>query len=254
MAQLLLMKADDELQLYVSPVNWKPDAPPLPISSPPAFRRRSVRAPGPLSGRSGGPRRRGRSTKAAWTNRRSWRTSTAPSTIAPRSSSTASTRATGTCSSASIESTDRVQHMMWRLHRPEASDVRRGAGREVRRLDRARLSPRRSVRRRSPRAHRPRDHGARRLRPRLPLVAQGRQPQHLAGAAGLHGAAVSGPDARREEARRPLRRRRRSGRTSTGRARGPTRWASARSTSTCAAAKAAASSAPGPRRSSWPTN
>ena len=38
-----------------------------------------------------------------------------------------------------IESTDRVQHMMWRLHRPEAPDVRRGARREVRRLDRARL-------------------------------------------------------------------------------------------------------------------
>ena len=37
MAQLLLMKADNELQLYVSPVNWKPDAPPLPISSPPSF-------------------------------------------------------------------------------------------------------------------------------------------------------------------------------------------------------------------------
>jgi hypothetical protein len=37
MAQLLLMKADDELQLYVSPVNWKPDAPPLPISAPTSF-------------------------------------------------------------------------------------------------------------------------------------------------------------------------------------------------------------------------
>jgi predicted AlkP superfamily phosphohydrolase/phosphomutase len=34
MVQLLLMKADTELQLYVSPVNWKPDNPPLPMSSP----------------------------------------------------------------------------------------------------------------------------------------------------------------------------------------------------------------------------
>ena len=34
MAQMLLMKADGELQLYISPVNWKPDNPPLPISSP----------------------------------------------------------------------------------------------------------------------------------------------------------------------------------------------------------------------------
>ena len=32
MTQLLLMNADNELQLYVSPVNWKPDEPPMPIS------------------------------------------------------------------------------------------------------------------------------------------------------------------------------------------------------------------------------
>ncbi len=37
MAQLLLMKADSELQLYISPVNWKPDDPPLPMSSPDSF-------------------------------------------------------------------------------------------------------------------------------------------------------------------------------------------------------------------------
>jgi predicted AlkP superfamily phosphohydrolase/phosphomutase len=37
MVQLLLMKGDTELQLYVSPVNWKPDNPPLPISSPSSF-------------------------------------------------------------------------------------------------------------------------------------------------------------------------------------------------------------------------
>ncbi len=37
MAQLLLMNADRELQLYVSPVNWKPDAPPIPISYPSGF-------------------------------------------------------------------------------------------------------------------------------------------------------------------------------------------------------------------------
>jgi len=37
MAQFLLMNAGSELQLYMSPVNWKPDAPPLPISAPPTF-------------------------------------------------------------------------------------------------------------------------------------------------------------------------------------------------------------------------
>jgi predicted AlkP superfamily phosphohydrolase/phosphomutase len=37
MAQLLLINADKELQLYISPVNWKPDKPPAPMSSPPSF-------------------------------------------------------------------------------------------------------------------------------------------------------------------------------------------------------------------------
>jgi predicted AlkP superfamily phosphohydrolase/phosphomutase len=31
---MLLLNADDELQLYVSPINWKPDKPPFPMSSP----------------------------------------------------------------------------------------------------------------------------------------------------------------------------------------------------------------------------
>ena len=37
MAQLRLLRADTELRLYVSPINWKPDNPPLPISSPPSL-------------------------------------------------------------------------------------------------------------------------------------------------------------------------------------------------------------------------
>jgi len=37
MAQLFLIGAGEELQLYISPVNWKPDSPPAPISSPPSF-------------------------------------------------------------------------------------------------------------------------------------------------------------------------------------------------------------------------
>jgi len=37
MAQLLLMNAGSELQLYISPVNWKPDNPPVPMSSPASF-------------------------------------------------------------------------------------------------------------------------------------------------------------------------------------------------------------------------
>jgi predicted AlkP superfamily phosphohydrolase/phosphomutase len=37
MVQLFLVRADKELQLYVSPVNWRPDKPPVPISSPASF-------------------------------------------------------------------------------------------------------------------------------------------------------------------------------------------------------------------------
>ena len=37
MAQLYLIGAGQELQLYVSPVNWKPDNPPAPMSSPASF-------------------------------------------------------------------------------------------------------------------------------------------------------------------------------------------------------------------------
>jgi predicted AlkP superfamily phosphohydrolase/phosphomutase len=37
MAQLYLVGAGQELQLYVSPVNWKPDNPPAPMSAPPSF-------------------------------------------------------------------------------------------------------------------------------------------------------------------------------------------------------------------------
>jgi predicted AlkP superfamily phosphohydrolase/phosphomutase len=37
MVQMLLMNAGSELQLYVSPVNFKPDQPPVPISAPASF-------------------------------------------------------------------------------------------------------------------------------------------------------------------------------------------------------------------------
>jgi len=37
MAQFFLRRAEGDLQLYVSPVNWVPDAPPVPISSPDGY-------------------------------------------------------------------------------------------------------------------------------------------------------------------------------------------------------------------------
>ena len=84
MAQLLLMNAGNELQLYVSPVNWKPDAPPVPMSSPVRLLRRTSSSGSATTARSAGPKRPGRSTRTAWTSRRSWTISIAPSTIARR--------------------------------------------------------------------------------------------------------------------------------------------------------------------------
>ncbi len=37
MAQLFLVKAGQDLQLYVSPINWRPDSPAVPISAPSSF-------------------------------------------------------------------------------------------------------------------------------------------------------------------------------------------------------------------------
>ena len=120
MAQLLLMNAGNELQLYVSPVNWKPDAPPsadvLPVGLSPAT----------CSTSSGYYRTLGWA-EATWPLNEAphgrtdvhGRSVSAPSTIARRSSSTGSTARQWDLLVGVIESTDRVQHMMWRLIDPK---------------------------------------------------------------------------------------------------------------------------------------
>ncbi len=208
MAQLLLMKGDTELQLYISPVNWKPDAPPLPISSPASFAGDLVHrldyyrtlgwaeATWPLN--------EGRMDERTFMEDLYKAFDDRARVILSRINAGNWDLLVGV-----VESTDRVQHMMWRLHDPKHPMYDASARRKIRRLDSARLSPRRSARRGSPRAHRSRHHGAGRLRPRLPFLAKVGQPQHLARATGLHRAQLAGrPGAGREEARRPLRRRR----------------------------------------------
>ena len=37
MVQIFLIRADKELQVYISPINWRPDKPPVPMSSPASF-------------------------------------------------------------------------------------------------------------------------------------------------------------------------------------------------------------------------
>jgi len=114
MAQLLLMNANNELQLYVSPVNWKPDNPPMPMSSP-----------APLSGdlfRQIGPYRTLGWAEATWPlneGRMDEKTfmedlykafDDRAQVILNRIDARKWDVLVGV-----IESTDRVQHMMWRL-------------------------------------------------------------------------------------------------------------------------------------------
>jgi predicted AlkP superfamily phosphohydrolase/phosphomutase len=117
MAQLLLMKADDELQLYVSPVNWTPDNPPMPMSSPASFS-------GELFERLGNyrtlgwaeatwPLNEGRMDEGTFMSDLDEAFDDRAQVILNRVDSHDWDVLVGV-----IESTDRVQHMMWRLIDP----------------------------------------------------------------------------------------------------------------------------------------
>ena len=84
MAQLLLMNADNELQLYISPVNWKPDSPPVPMSSPAVVLRRSLRAARLLPDARLGGSDMAAERRPHGRSRRSWTISTRRSTTARR--------------------------------------------------------------------------------------------------------------------------------------------------------------------------
>jgi predicted AlkP superfamily phosphohydrolase/phosphomutase len=117
MAQLLLINADSELQLYISPVNWKADDPPVPISYPDRFA-------GDLFERIGYFRTLGWA-EATWPlneGRMDERTfmddlyrafDDRAQVILSRLNAREWDLLVGV-----IESTDRVQHMMWRLIDP----------------------------------------------------------------------------------------------------------------------------------------
>jgi predicted AlkP superfamily phosphohydrolase/phosphomutase len=118
MAQLLLMNADRELQLYVSPVNWKPDAPPIPISYPSGFS-------GDLFAKIGyyrtlgwaeatWPLNEGRMDEQTFMDDLYKAFDDRAQVILTRLAAREWDLLVGV-----IESTDRVQHMMWRLIDPK---------------------------------------------------------------------------------------------------------------------------------------
>jgi len=118
MAQLLLMNADRELRLYVSPVNWKPDAPPIPISYPAGFS-------GELFDKIGYYRTLGWA-EATWPlNEARMDEQTFMDDLYKAFDDRAQVILTRLAARewdllvGVIESTDRVQHMMWRLIDPK---------------------------------------------------------------------------------------------------------------------------------------
>jgi predicted AlkP superfamily phosphohydrolase/phosphomutase len=118
MVQMLLMNADNELQLYVSPVNFKPDDPPVPISSPASFS-------GDLFKAIGNYRTLGWA-EATWAlneNRMDEKTFMDDLMVAfddrARVILNRVDQQDWDLLVGVIESTDRVQHMMWRLIDPQ---------------------------------------------------------------------------------------------------------------------------------------
>jgi predicted AlkP superfamily phosphohydrolase/phosphomutase len=118
MVQLYLINATDELQLYISPVNWEPGSPPVPISSPASFS-------GDLADRLGPYRTLGWA-EATWPlneGRMDEKTfmDDLYRAFDDRAHVILSRLDTGNWDLlvGVIESTDRVEHMMWRLIDPK---------------------------------------------------------------------------------------------------------------------------------------
>jgi predicted AlkP superfamily phosphohydrolase/phosphomutase len=117
MAQLLLLKADDELRLYVSPVNWKPDAPPVPMSYPEGFAADLYERIGPFRtlgwAEATWPLNESRIDEQTFMDDLYRAFDDRAQVILTRLESRQWDLLVGV-----IESTDRVQHMMWRLIDP----------------------------------------------------------------------------------------------------------------------------------------
>jgi predicted AlkP superfamily phosphohydrolase/phosphomutase len=118
MAQLLLMNADNELQLYVSPVNWKPDNPPMPMSSPASLSGDLFRQIGPYRtlgwAEATWPLNEGRMDEKTFMEDLYKAFDDRAQVILNRIDARKWDVLVGV-----IESTDRVQHMMWRLMDPK---------------------------------------------------------------------------------------------------------------------------------------
>ena len=118
MAQLFLIKAGNDLQLYISPVNWHPQDPPAPMSSPASFATDLYERLGPY--RTLGwpeatwPLNEERIDEATFMDDLARAFNDRAETILNRIDARSWDLLVGV-----IETTDRVQHMMWRLIDPQ---------------------------------------------------------------------------------------------------------------------------------------
>jgi predicted AlkP superfamily phosphohydrolase/phosphomutase len=118
MAQLYLINAGQELQLYVSPVNWRPDSPPAPMSSPASFAADIYERLGPYRtlgwAEATWPLNEDRLDEKTFMDDLFRAFDDRAQVILQRLDAKQWDLMVGV-----IESTDRVQHMMWRLIDPE---------------------------------------------------------------------------------------------------------------------------------------
>jgi predicted AlkP superfamily phosphohydrolase/phosphomutase len=118
MAQLYLISAGQELQLYVSPVNWRPDSPPAPMSSPSSFAADIYERLGPYRtlgwAEATWPLNEDRLDEKAFMDDLFRAFDDRAQVILQRLDAKQWDLLVGV-----IESTDRVQHMMWRLIDPQ---------------------------------------------------------------------------------------------------------------------------------------
>jgi predicted AlkP superfamily phosphohydrolase/phosphomutase len=117
MAQLYLIRAGQELQLYISPVNWKPDNPPAPMSAPASFAADLYERLGPYRtlgwAEATWPLNEDRIDEKTFMDDLYRAFDDRAQVILQRIDSRQWDLLVGV-----IESTDRVQHMMWRLIDP----------------------------------------------------------------------------------------------------------------------------------------
>jgi predicted AlkP superfamily phosphohydrolase/phosphomutase len=117
MVQMLLLNATDELRLYVSPVNWHPARPPLPMSAPAAFARQLYQRLGPYRtlgwAEATWPLNEDRIDEQTFLDDLYRAFEDRATIILNRLEAGQWDLLVGV-----IESTDRVQHMMWRLIDP----------------------------------------------------------------------------------------------------------------------------------------